>query len=130
MNLQDIKTQLDALNKVVSEMETAKAETAYTFTQEQMEKFVSHMASTLVEAIKSQIDNKFEVNEDSIETEVSSNYDRSFEISLEIDQREIKRNIKDIIKCSYDESGVMEEVMNCYPAIVEPVAIDPIPFQD
>ena len=32
MNLQEIKTQLDALNKAVSEIETAKAE--FTFTRE------------------------------------------------------------------------------------------------
>lgn len=121
MNLQDIKSQLDALNKAVSEMETAKAETAYTFTQEQMEKFVTHMASTLVEAIKSQIDNEFEVDEDSIETEINNNYGRDFTIDLSIDNHEIRRNIKDIIECSYDDSGVMEEVMNCYPAIVEPI---------
>ena len=49
MNLQDIKTKLDALNKAVSEMETAKAE--FTFTKEQMERFVKHIASSLVESI-------------------------------------------------------------------------------
>lgn len=119
MNLQDIKSQLDALNKAVSEME--KAETAYTFTQEQMEKFVTHIASTLVEAIKSQIDNEFEVDEDSIDIDINNNYGRDFSVDLNIDQREIRRNIKDIIECSYDDSGVMEEVMNCYSAIVEPI---------
>lgn len=116
MNLQDIKTQLDALNKAVSEMENAKAE--FTFTREQMERFVSHMASTLVEAIKSQIDNEFQVDDDSIGVDISNNYDRDFTIDLEIDQREIRRNIKEIIECSYDDSGIIEEVMNCYPAIV------------
>lgn len=116
MNLQDIKTQLDALNKAVSEMENAKAE--FTFTREQMEKFVSHMASTLVEAIKSQIDNEFELDEDSIGVDINNNYDRDFTIDLEIDQREIRRSIKEIIECSYDDSGIIEEVLNCYPAIV------------
>lgn len=128
MNLQDIKTQLDALNKAVSEMETAKAE--FTFTREQMEKFVSHMASSLVEAIKSQIDNEFEMDEDDIECSINNSYGRDFTVDLEIDQREIRRNIKEIIECSYDSDGIIEEVINCYPAIVEPVAIDPIPFQD
>jgi len=116
MNLQDIKTQLDALNKAVSEMENAKAE--FTFTREQMERFVSHMASTLVEAIKSQIDNEFQLDEDLIETEINNNYDRDFTIDLNIDQREIRRSIKEIIECSYDDSGIIEEVLNCYPAIV------------
>lgn len=116
MNLQDIKTQLDALNKAVSEMENAKAE--FTFTREQMERFVSHMASTLVEAIKSQIDNEFQLDEDDIEIEINNNYGRDFSVDLNIDQREIRRNIKEIIECSYDDSGIIEEVMNCYPAIV------------
>jgi hypothetical protein len=120
MNLQDIRTQLDALNKAVTEMETAKAD--YTFTKEQMEKFVKHIASTLVESINSQIDNEFELDEDSIETEVSSNYNKTFDIELNIDQREIKRSIKDIIESSYDDNGIMEEVENCYSAIIsEPV---------
>jgi hypothetical protein len=122
MNLQEIKTQLDALNKAVTEIDSAKAK--YTFTREQMEKFVKHIASTMVEAINQSIDNEFELDEDSIETEVSSNYDRTFEISLEIDQREIKRNIKNIIESSYDDNGIMEEVENCYPAIVEPVGTE------
>jgi hypothetical protein len=122
MNLQDIKTQLDALNKAVSEMETAKAE--FTFTREQMEKFVSHMASSLVEAIKSQIDNEFEVDEDSIEIEINNNYGRDFSVDLNIDQREIRRNIKEIVECSYDSDGIIEEVMNSYPAIVEPIVTE------
>jgi len=124
MNLQEIKTQLDALNKAVSEMETAKAE--YTFTKDQMERFVAHMADTLVEAIKSEIDHNFEVDEDSIEVDVSSNYNRSFDINLEIDQREIKRTIKDIVESSYDGMGIMDEVDNCYPAIVEPVVTETV----
>ena len=119
MNLQDIKTQLDALNKAVSEMETAKAE--FTFTREQMEKFVSHMVTTLVESINTQIDNEFEVDEDSIETDINGGYGRDFTIDLSIDNREIRRNIKDIIESSYDENGIIEEVMNCYPAIVGPI---------
>lgn len=119
MNLQDIKTQLDALNKAVSEMETAKAE--FTFTREQMEKFVSHMVTTLVESINAQIDNEFEVDEDSIETDINGGYGRDFTIDLSIDNREIRRNIKDIIESSYDENGIIEEVMNCYPAIVGPI---------
>ncbi len=122
MNLQDIKTQLDALNKAVSEMETAKAE--FTFTREQMEKFVSHMASSLVEAIKSQIDNEFEVDEDSIEIEINNNYGRDFSVDLNIDRREIRRNIKEIVECSYDSDGIIEEVMNSYPAIVEPIVTE------
>jgi len=122
MNLQEIKTQLDALNKAVTEIDSAKAE--YIFTREQMEKFVKHIASTMIEAINQSIDNEFELDEDSIETEVSSNYDRSFEISLEIDQREIKRNIKNIIESSYDDNGIMEEVVNCYPTIMEPVGTE------
>ena len=116
MNLQDIKTQLDALNKAVSEMENAKAE--FTFTREQMERFVSHMASSLVEAIKSQIDNEFQLDEDSIDIDINNNYGRDFSVDLNIDQREIRRNIKEIIECSYDDSGIIEEVINCYPAIV------------
>jgi chromosome segregation ATPase len=119
MNLQDIKTQLDALNKAVTEIDSAKAE--FTFTREQMEKFVKHIASTMVEAINSQIDNEFEVDEDAIGCDVSSSsYGRDFTIDLEIDQREIKRNIKNIVESSYDDDGIMEEVMNCYPAIVDP----------
>jgi hypothetical protein len=43
-------------------METAKAE--FTFTREQMQRFVAHIASTMVEAINSEIDNSFEVDED------------------------------------------------------------------
>jgi chromosome segregation ATPase len=124
MNLQDIKTQLDALNKAVTEMETAKAE--FTFTREQMQRFVAHIASTMVEAINSQIDNEFEVDEDAIGCDVSSSsYGRDFTIDLEIDQREIKRNIKNMIESSYDDYGIMEEVDNCYPAIVEPVVTQP-----
>jgi ATP-dependent protease HslVU (ClpYQ) ATPase subunit len=122
MNLQEIKTQLDALNKAVTEMETAKAE--FTFTREQMQRFVAHIASTMVEALNSQIDNEFELDEDSIEVDVSSNYNRSFDINLEIDQREIKRNIKSMIESSYDDNGIMEEVDNCYLAIVEPVGTE------
>jgi hypothetical protein len=119
MNLQEIKTQLDALNKAVSEMETAKAE--FTFTREQMQRFVAHIASTMVEAINSEIDNEFNVDEDAIGCDVSSSsYGRDFTIDLEIDQREIKRNIKNIVESSYDDDGIMEEVMNCYPAIVDP----------
>jgi hypothetical protein len=125
MNLQDIKSQLDALNKAVTEMENAEAK--FTFTREQMEKFVKHIASTMVEAINSQIDNEFEVDEDLIETEISSNYDKSFEITLEINQRKIKRSIKDIIESSYDDNGMMEEVENCYSAIVsEPVVSEEV----
>lgn len=119
MNLQDIKTQLDALNKAVSEMETAKAE--FTFTKEQMERFVKHIASSLVESINFQIDNEFDLDEDSIEIEINNNYGRDFTVDLNIDQREIRRNIKSIIESSYDDSGIMEEVENCYPAIVEPI---------
>ena len=120
MNLQDIKTQLEALNKAVTEMETAKAE--YTFTKEQMEKFVKHIASTMIEAINSQIDSEFELDEDAIDVDISNNYGKSFEVELNIDQHEIKRSIKDIVESSYDDNGIMEEVENCYPAIVsEPV---------
>ena len=119
MNLQDIKTQLDALNKAVSEMETAKAE--FTFTREQMEKFVSHMVTTLVESINSQIDHEFEVDEDSIETDVNGGYGRDFTIELNIDQREIRQNIKNIVESSYDSDGIIDEVLNCYPAIVGPI---------
>ena len=123
MNLQEIKTQLDALNKAVTEMETAKAE--FTFTREQMQRFVAHIASTMVEAINSEIDNEFEVDEDAIGCDVSSSsYGRDFTIDLEIDQREIKRNIKNMIESSYDDYGIMEEVDNCYPAIVEPVVTE------
>jgi chromosome segregation ATPase len=124
MNLQDIKTQLDALNKAVTEMETAKAE--FTFTREQMQRFVAHIASTMVEAINSQIDNEFEVDEDAIGCDVSSSsYGRDFTIDLEIDQREIKRNIKNMIESSYDEFGIMDEVDNCYSAIIYPIVTQP-----
>ena len=119
MNLQDIKSQLDALNKAVTEMETAKAE--FTFTREQMEKFVSHMVTTLVESINSQIDHEFEVDEDSIETDVNGGYGRDFTIELNIDQREIRQNIKNIVESSYDSDGIIDEVLNCYPAIVGPI---------
>lgn len=115
MNLQDIKTQLDALNKAVSEMENAKTE--YTFTKEQMEKFVKHITSILVKLINQSIDYEFELDEDVIEIDISSNYNKSFEINLEIDQCEVKRHIKDIVS-SYDDNGIIEKVMNCYPAIV------------
>jgi hypothetical protein len=125
MNLQDIKTQLDALNKAVSEMETAKAE--FTFTREQMQRFMAHIATTMVEAINSEIDNSFELDEDSISIDISSNYGKSFEIDLDIDQREIKRSIKDIVESSWDEFGIMEEIDNCYPAIVEPVVTETTP---
>ena len=119
MNLQDIKTQLDALNKAISEMETAKAE--FIFTKEQMERFVKYIALSLVESINFQIDNEFDLDEDSIEIEINNNYGRDFTVDLNIDQREIKRNIKGIIESSYDDSGIMEEVENCYLAIVEPI---------
>jgi len=119
MNLQDIKTQLDALNKAVSEMETAKAE--FTFTKEQMERFIKHIASSLVESINSQIDNEFQLDEDEIEIEINNNHGRDFTVDLNIDQREIRRHIKDIIESSYDDSGIMDEVYNCYPAIIEPI---------
>jgi len=125
MNLQEIKTQLDALNKAVAEMENAKAE--FTFTREQMERFIKHITSTMIESINQSIDHEFELDEDLIETEVSSNYSKSFEINLEIDQHEIKRNIKDVIESSYDDNGMMEEVENCYPAIVsEPVVSEEV----
>jgi len=127
MNLQEIKTQLDALNKAVTEMETAKAE--FTFTREQMERFIKHIASTMIESINQSIDHEFELDEDLIETEVSSNYGtrngKSFEINLEIDQHEIKRNIKDVIESSYDDNGIMDEVDNCYSAIMNPVVTEP-----
>jgi prefoldin subunit 5 len=120
MNLQEIKTQLEALNKAVTEMETAKAE--YTFTKEQMEKFVKHIASTMIEAINQSINDEFELDEDTIDVDISNNYGKSFEVELNIDQHEIKRSIKDIVESSYDDNGIMEEVENCYPAIVsEPV---------
>ena len=120
MNLQEIKTQLEALNKAVTEMETAKAE--YTFTKEQMEKFVKHIASTMIEAINQSINDEFELDEDAIDVDISNNYGKSFEVELNIDQHEIKRSIKDIVESSYDDNGIMEEVENCYPAIVsEPV---------
>jgi hypothetical protein len=122
MNLQDIKTQLDALNKAVTEIDSAKAE--FTFTREQMQRFVAHIASTMVEAINSEIDNSFEVDEDSIETEVNGGYGRDFTIDLSIDNHEIKRNIKSMIESSYDDYGIMEEVDNSYPAIVEPVVTE------
>lgn len=122
MNLQEIKTQLDALNKAVSEIDSAKSE--FTFTREQMVKFIRHIASSMVESINSQIDNNFELDEDTINVDVSNNYGRSFDIDLDIDQREIKRNIKNMIESSYDDYGIMEEVDNCYPAIVEPVGTE------
>ena len=124
MNLQEIKTQLDALNKAVSEMETAKAE--FTFTREQMQRFVAHIATSMVEAINSEIDNNFELDPDNVDIDVSSCYGRSFEIDLDINQREVNRAIKDIVEGSYDEFGIMDEVDNCYPAIVEPVVTQPI----
>jgi len=122
MNLQEIKTQLDALNKAVSEMETVKAE--FTFTREQMQRFIAHIVSSMVEAANSEIDNNFELDEDTISVDVSSNYGRSFEIDLDIDQREIKRSIKEIIESSYDEFGIMDEVDNCYSAIIYPIVIE------
>ena len=128
MNLQEIKTQLDALNKAVSEMEAPKAE--FTFTREQMQRFMAHIVSSMVEAANSEIDNNWELDEDSIGVDVSSNYNRSFDIDLEIDQREIKRSIKNIIESSYDEFGIMDEVDNCYPAIIDPSVTDAIPVQD
>jgi len=82
------------------------------------------MVETLVEAIKSEIDHNWELDEDSIGVDVSSNYNRSFDIDLEIDQREIKRSIKEIVESSYDDYGIMDEVYNCYPAIVEPVVTE------
>jgi hypothetical protein len=128
MNLQEIKTQLDALNKAVTEIESEKPE--YTFTKEQMERFVLHMTETLIEAIKSEIDHNWELDEDNINIDISSNYGRSFEIDLNIDQRELRRSIKDVIGSSYDGIGIvalatavvvgMDEVDNCYPAIVNP----------
>jgi len=122
MNLQEIKTQLDALNKAVSEMETPKAE--FTFTREQMQRFMAHIVSSMVEAANSEIDNNFELDEDTISVDVSNNYGRSFEIDLDIDQREIKRSIKEIIESSYDEFGIMDEVDNCYSAIIYPIVIE------
>ena len=124
MNLQEIKTQLDALNKAVSEMETAKAE--FTFTREQMQRFVAHIATSMVEAINSEIDNNFELDPDNVDIDVSSCYGRSFEIDLDINQREVNRAIKDIVEGSYDEFGIMDEVDNCYSAIVQPVEVQPI----
>jgi hypothetical protein len=118
MNLQEIKTQLEALNKAVTEIESEKPE--YTFTKEQMERFVLHMTETLIEAIKSEIDHNWELDEDNINIDISSNYGRSFEIDLNIDQRELRRSIKDVIGSSYDGIGIMDEVDNCYPAIVNP----------
>jgi len=118
MNLQEIKTQLEALNKAVTEIESEKPE--YTFTKEQMERFVTHIVETLVEAIKSEIDHNWELDEDNINIDISSNYGRSFEIDLNIDQRELRRSIKDVIGSSYDGIGIMDEVDNCYPAIVNP----------
>jgi len=128
MNLQEIKTQLDALNKAVSEMEAPKAE--FTFTREQMQRFMAHIVSSMVEAASSEIDNNWELDGDSIGVDVSSNYNRSFDIDLEIDQRSIKREIKDIIESSWDEFGIMDEVDNCYPAIIDPSATDTTPVQD
>jgi hypothetical protein len=78
----------------------------------------------MVEAINSEIDNSFEVDEDSIETEVNGGYGRDFTIDLSIDNHEIKRNIKSIVESSYDDYGIMEEVDNCYPAIVEPIGTE------
>ena len=126
MNLQEIKTQLDALNKAVSEMETAKAE--FTFTREQMQQFVAHIATSMVEAIKSEIDNNFELDPDHVDIDVSSNYsyDKTFSMDLDVNQREINRAIKEIVEGSWDEFGIMDEVDNCYPAIVEPVVTQPI----
>ena len=128
MNLQEIKTQLDALNKAVSEMEAPKAE--FTFTREQMQRFMAHIISSMVEAANSQIDNEFEVDEDAIGCDVSNSYGRDFTIDLDIDQREIKRSIKDIIESSWDEFGIMDEVDNCYPAIIDPSVTDTTPVQE
>lgn len=128
MNLQEIKTQLDALNKAVSEMEAPKAE--FTFTREQMQRFMAHIVSSMVEAANSEIDNNWELDGDNIDIDVSSCYGKSFDIDLEIDQREIKRSIKNIIESSYDEFGIMDEVDNCYPAIIDPSVTDAIPVQD
>ena len=126
MNLQEIKTQLDALNKAVSEMETAKAE--FTFTREQMQQFVAHIATSMVEAIKSEIDNSFELDPDHVDIDVSSNYsyDKTFSMDLDVNQREINRAIKEIVEGSWDEFGIMDEVDNCYSAIVQPVEVQPI----
>jgi len=128
MNLQEIKTQLDALNKAVSEMEAPKAE--FTFTREQMQRFMAHIVSSMVEAANSEIDNNWELDGDNIDIDVSSCYGKSFDIDLEINQREIKRSIKDIIESSWDEFGIMDEVDNCYPAIIDPSVTDVIPVQD
>ena len=128
MNLQEIKTQLDALNKAVSEMEAPKAE--FTFTREQMQRFMAHIVSSMVEAASSEIDNNWELDGDNIDIDVSSCYGKSFDIDLEIDQREVKRSIKNIIESSWDEFGIMDEVDNCYPAIIDPSVTDAIPVQD
>ena len=128
MNLQEIKTQLEALNKAVSEMETPKAE--FTFTREQMQRFMAHIVSSMVEAANSEIDNNWELDGDNIDIDVSSCYGKSFDIDLEIDQREVKRSIKNIIESSYDEFGIMDEVDNCYPAIIDPSVTDITPVQD
>ena len=128
MNLQEIKTQLDALNKAVSEMETPKAE--FTFTREQMQRFMAHIVSSMVEAANSQIDSCFELDEDSISVDISGCYGKSFDIDLDIDNREIKRSIKEIVESSWDEFGIMDEVDNCYPAIIDPSATDTTPVQD
>jgi hypothetical protein len=123
MNLQEIRTQLEALNKAVTEIKSEKPE--YTFTKEQMEQFVLHMTETLIEAIKSEIDHNWELDEDNINIDVSSNYGRSFEINLDINQREIKRTIKDIVELFYDSMGIMDEVDNCYSTIMNPVVTEP-----
>jgi hypothetical protein len=126
MNLQDIKLQLDALNKVVSEMESV--ESKFTFTQEQMEKFVEHIVTVLMQEIIDTVENDFELDEESINVDINNDhYGRggkgfNFTVELDIDQREIKRNIRDIVESSCNSEGIMNEVVNFYSAIVsEPI---------
>jgi len=102
MNLQDIKLQLDALNKAVVEMESV--ESKFTFTQKQMTKFVDHIVKVLKEEINSSINDDFEIDEESIEVNINQDhYSRggkgvNFTVELDIDQHMAKHIVKDIVE--------------------------------
>jgi hypothetical protein len=93
--LEQIKTEMISLMERIGKIEVTKTDGTFTFTKDQLLKFVHQLGNVIIEEIKVNIiDESFDF-EDSVEIEFDT-YNKSFEII--VDEQEIKKQIRDSIE--------------------------------
>lgn len=108
MNIQEIKTQLEELITKVNELEHSTSE--YTFTKEEMIKFVIQLNEQFVKDLKSNIRNA-SFDADSIVDLDFDSYSRTIEVT--IDESALANIIEDEL-VSMDEDYIIPTVDNIY----------------